>query len=59
MRALYAAIIYFGSFVLLGWLAKRFLERWTADRGKHPSEVQGQSGSDRHQSRFLLGVWHK
>ena len=59
MRALYTAIIYFGSFLVLGWLAKRLLDNWTADRGKHPSEVQGQSGSDRHQPRFLLGVWHK
>jgi hypothetical protein len=58
-RALLVAILYFGTFLVLGWVAKRALDKWTADRGKHASEVQGNAGSDRHQSRFLLGVWHK
>jgi hypothetical protein len=59
LQALYNAVLCYGPFVMLGWLAKRFLDSWSADRGKHASEVQGQSGSDRHQSRFLLGAWFK
>ena len=59
LQALYNAVLCYGPFVMLGWLAKRVLDSWSADRGKHASEVQGQSGSDRHQRRFLLGVWHK
>jgi hypothetical protein len=60
MRALVTAIIYFGSFMVLGWLAKRALDSWTASRGSHPSEVQGQSGEGRpRRTRFLLGVWYK
>jgi hypothetical protein len=60
MRALFTAVIYFGTFLLLGWLAKRALDRWTAHNGKHPSEVQGPppEGQPR-QTRFLLGAWYK
>ena len=58
MRALFTAIIYFGTFPLLGWVAKRALDRWTAHRSQHASEAQGSCG-DNHQPRFLLGVWHR
>jgi hypothetical protein len=59
LEALYNAVLCYAPFVLIGWAAKRFLDSWSADRGKHASEVQGQSDSDRHQSRFLLGAWFK
>ena len=59
LQALYNAVLCYGPFVVLGWLAKRFLDSWSAARGMHASEVQGQSGSDRRQRRFLLGAWHK
>jgi hypothetical protein len=60
MRALFTAIIYFGTFLLLGWWAKRVLDKWTAQTGKHASEVQGPTpeGAPK-QTRFLLGVWYK
>ena len=33
MRALYTAVLYFGSFLVLGWFGKRLLDKWTA---QHP-----------------------
>jgi hypothetical protein len=60
MRALYTAILYFGSFLVLGWIAKRVLDKWMAQHSENLREVQGQAGEDRHkQPRFLLGVWRK
>jgi len=59
LHAIYNAVLCYGPFVLLGWTAKRYLDGWTASRGKHASEVQGLPGSDRRQPRFLLGAWHK
>jgi hypothetical protein len=60
MRALYTAVLYFGSFVVLGWFGKRLLDKWTAQHSENLSEVQDQAGEDRHkQPRFLLGVWRR
>ena len=59
LHAIYNAVLCYGPFVLAGWAAKRYLDGWAANLGKHPSEVQGLPGSDRHQRRFLLGAWHK
>ena len=60
MRALYTGILYFGSFLALGWLAKRSLDKWMAHHGETLSEVQDQAGDDRRkQPRFLLGIWRK
>lgn len=59
LHAIYNAVLCYGPFVLVGWVAKRYLDGWAASLGRHPSEVQGRSGSDRHQRRFLLGAWHK
>ena len=60
MRALYTAILYFGSFLALGWVAKRVLDKWTAERGQHASEVQGRPSENAPpRTRFLLGVWYK
>ena len=60
MRALYTAILYFGTFLALGWLGKRFIDKWMARHGEDLSEVQDQAGDNRRkQSRFLLGIWRK
>jgi hypothetical protein len=60
MRALYTAILYFGSFLALGWVAKRVLDKWMVRHGEDLSEVQNQAGDNRHkQPRFLLGIWRK
>jgi hypothetical protein len=60
MRALYTAVLYFGSFVVLGLFGKRLLDKWTAQHSENLSEVQDQAGEDRHkQPRFLLGVWRR
>ena len=37
MRALYTAILYFGSFLALGWVAKRVLDKWML----HPPNAAG------------------
>jgi len=60
MRALYTAILYFGSFLVLGWIAKRVLDKWMAQHGENLSEVQEQAGENRRKEpRFLLGAWRK
>ena len=58
MWALTVAVIYFGTFIALGYIAKlalgRLMERTGADLG----EVQAQAGSNRRPRRlFLLGAW--
>ena len=40
LQAIYNAVLCYGPFVLVGWAAKRYLDGWTASRGKHASEVQ-------------------
>jgi hypothetical protein len=60
MRALYTAILYFGSFLVLGWIAKRALDKWMARHSEDLSEIQSQAGEPRRKvPRFLLGVWRK
>jgi len=60
MRALYTAILYFGSFLVLGWAAKRVLDKWMAQHSEHLTEVQSQAGENRRKGpRFLLGAWRK
>ena len=55
MHALFIAAIYLGTFLLIGFAAKRWLSR-TVDL----SDVQGQAGTKRKPRQvFLLGVWRK
>jgi hypothetical protein len=58
MDALAVAIIYFGTFLAVGSVARRLLDRWMDTRGVHLSEVQDQLGENRRkQPGFLLGAW--
>ena len=60
MRALMTAIVYFGTFLTLGWVGKRLLDRWMARHGEdlHEVQAQGKNGG-RSANRFLLGAWYK
>ena len=58
MSALDIAIIYFGTFVAIGWVAKILIDYWMGNRGVDLGDVQGQAGSNRRERRmFLLGSW--
>ena len=60
MRALETAIVYFGSFLTLGYATKRVLDRWLDRHGARLDDVQKQAGdSGRKGPSFLLGVWRK
>jgi hypothetical protein len=60
MSALATAALYVGSFLLLGYGAKRLLARWMKQHGEELGEVQAQAGeSGRKGGSFLLGVWRK
>jgi hypothetical protein len=59
MRALFVATIYFGTFLTIGWVTKRMLDRWMDQRGVGLDEVQKQAGRRGERTVFLLGVWRK
>ena len=61
MRALVTAVIYFGTFLTLGYGAKRLLDWWMARHGEHLDEVQdqGRNGGGGERQRFLLGGWYR
>jgi hypothetical protein len=60
MWALFVATLYFGTFVVIGWVAKRIIDRWMAEKGVELSEVQAQAGPNRRERTvFLLGAWRK
>ncbi|MGH7065649.1 MAG: hypothetical protein ACREET_16360 [Stellaceae bacterium] len=56
MRALATAIIYFGSFLALGLVAKRVIGR-RMSRSLELPEIQAQAGPNRRRRVFLLGFW--
>jgi hypothetical protein len=60
MRALVTAVVYFGTFLTIGYVGKRLLDRWMTRHGEHLDEVQsqGRNGS-RQDDRFLLGIWYR
>lgn len=58
MRALITAVIYFGTFLTLGWLARRLLDRTLRRRGESLDERQPETSTPP-TDRFLLGVWYK
>jgi len=56
MWALTVAVIYFGTFIALGYFAKLALRRLM--EGAELSDVQAQAGPNRQPRRlFLLGAW--
>jgi hypothetical protein len=58
MWALTVAFVYLGTFVALGYIAKRVLDKLMEHKGAELSEVQAQAGSNRRPRRvFLLGAW--
>jgi hypothetical protein len=61
MRALMMAVVYFGTFLSIGYVGKRLLDKWMARHGEHLNEVQaqGKNGGSRGHDRFLLGTWYK
>jgi len=58
MHALWTAIIYFGSFLILGLGAKIALNRWTQRHDVDLASIQAQAGPRRRKRpMFLLGSW--
>ena len=58
MRALATAILYFGTFLTIGFFAKRLIDKWMSQKGADLSDVQAQAGPNRKKHRvFLLGAW--
>lgn len=56
--ALYTAILYFGSFLVIGWVGKLVLIRWMARHGATLSEINEQAGKSAGKGRrLLLGFW--
>jgi hypothetical protein len=52
------ALIYFGSFLALGIIAKLMVGRWMRRKDLDPSPVRTQMGLPRGRRRlFLLGFW--
>ena len=60
VTALYTAILYFGSFLVIGWVGKLVLTRWMGRHGVTLSEINEQAGEgSRKGRRFLLGFWRR
>ena len=58
MRALLTALIYFGSFLAVGLIAKLTVGRLMARRDLDLADIQAQAGDNRRKRRlFLLGSW--
>lgn len=58
MKALVTAIIYFGTFLTIGLVAKIVIARWMDRSGADLSDVQEQAGPNRRPRQlFLLGAW--
>jgi hypothetical protein len=58
MRALETATVYFGTFLVIGYVAKRLLDRYMAKNGDLRDLKEQNKGGGK-QSRFLLGGWYK
>ena len=60
MTALGVAILYFGSFLGIGWGAKRLIDRAMHRYGAALDDVHDQAGTNRRpREMFLLGAWRK
>ncbi len=59
MWALTVATIYFGAFLVTGWVLKRVADHWMERKGVALDEVQKQAGPRGERTVFLLGIWRK
>jgi len=60
MRALATAVLYFGSFLIVGYGARRLLASWMDRHGAPLDDVHAQAGDSGRKGRsFLLGVWYR
>ena len=58
MRALVTGLIYFGSFMAIGIIAKLAIDKWMVRRSLDLADIQAQAGPNRRKRRvFLLGFW--
>ncbi|WP_119422136.1 hypothetical protein [Desertibaculum subflavum] len=59
-HALLVLAIYLVPFLVLGWLAKRWLGRWMESRGVDLGQYRADQGPNRRpRDAFLLGAWRK
>ena len=60
LEAILVATLYFGTFVVIGYGGRRFIDRWMGEKGVHLSEVQDQLGENRRKrAGFLLGIFYR
>jgi hypothetical protein len=58
--AVAVAAIYFGSFILIGWLARLLLDKLMQRSGAHLEDVHALAGRKRgKRTVFLLGAWRQ
>jgi hypothetical protein len=58
MRALMVAVIYLGTFLAIGFVAKKAIDRWMGRHGADLDDVHQQAGQRRGSRKvFLLGAW--
>ena len=58
MSPLVTALIYFGSFLVIGLIAKVAIGMWMKRNGVDLPDLQAQAGPHRKKRRaFLLGAW--
>jgi hypothetical protein len=60
MSALDVAVIHFGTFLALGWGARRLIDRTMQRHGADLEDVHQQAGPHRRPRQvFLLGFWRQ
>ena len=59
MRALVSAVVYFGTFLTIGYVAKRLLDRYMAKNSEDLHEIRAQNRGGGKIDRFLLGTWYR
>ena len=57
MRALTTAVVYFGSFLCVGMIAKMVVSQFMRRRDVDLREIQAQAGPRGKRRVFLLGFW--
>ena len=58
--ALATAIVYFGTFLAIGLIARFAINKWMSRRDVDLADIQAQAGPNRRKRRlFLLGFWRE